>query len=64
MSTLQHYLNSLHVFCFLLSIGISRKKALSLARKWEKYAHPILYWGWEIPAYQPVPIERDDRWRR
>ncbi len=38
-----HYLNSLHVFCGLLRLGLSRKKARWVARKYERIVHLFLY---------------------
>lgn len=64
MSFLQHYFNSLHVFCLLVGLGFGRKRALRMARAWERMAHPVIYWGWGIPALKPVPVEDDRRWRR
>lgn len=43
MAAFQHYLNSLHVFCRLVSLGMSRRKALRVARFWERCVHPFLY---------------------
>lgn len=58
MSVLQHYFNSLHVFCLLLSLGVGKRKALRLARAWERYAHPLLYYRAWTPVPVPVAVER------
>ena len=41
--TLQHQLNSLHLMVRLTRLGLSRSRALSVARFWEMMAHPWLY---------------------
>lgn len=38
----QHSLNALHVMAFLTRRGLSRPRALRLARQWERIAHPFL----------------------
>jgi hypothetical protein len=40
---LQHYLNSLHLFCRLRSLGVSKTKAVRFCRAWERLVHPYLY---------------------
>ncbi|MBI5643375.1 MAG: hypothetical protein HY954_07870 [Deltaproteobacteria bacterium] len=56
MATFQHYLNSLHIFCRLRSLGFSKKTAIRLSRLWEKVIHPLVYpWASRTkPAYQRV----------
>lgn len=43
MRLLQHYFNSLHLFCRLRSLGLSKPKALWMCRVWEKVVHPYIY---------------------
>jgi len=43
MRILQHYFNSLHLFCRLRSLGLSKSRALRLCRVWEKVIHPYIY---------------------
>jgi len=38
-----HYLNSLHIFCGLVKLGLSRKRARVWARGYERIVHPFLY---------------------
>ncbi|MBI5903672.1 MAG: hypothetical protein HZB84_09355 [Deltaproteobacteria bacterium] len=59
MSVLQHYFNSLHVFCLLISLGVGKRRALRLARAWERCAHPLLYYR----AWAPVPVAVEKRRR-
>lgn len=40
---LQHHLNALHVLALLTRLGLSRSRALVLARWWESLAHRWLY---------------------
>ncbi len=40
---LQHYLNSLHLFCRLRSLGVSKTNAVRFCRAWERLVHPYLY---------------------
>jgi hypothetical protein len=37
----RHYLNPLHVFCRLRSLGISKRTSLRLARLYERYVFRI-----------------------
>jgi hypothetical protein len=41
--SLQHHLNALHVMARLTRLGVSRPRALRLARGWESLAHRWLY---------------------
>lgn len=43
MRLIQHYLNSLHVFCRMRSLGMSKARALTLSRLWERVVHPYIY---------------------
>lgn len=43
MGILQHHFNSLHLFCRLRAIGVSKKAAMRFARAWERLIHPYLY---------------------
>lgn len=52
MSLLQHYLNAMHVYCYLRYMGLSKRTALKLARRWERRVHPVLYFR---PAGQGPP---------
>lgn len=39
----QHYLNALHVYCFLMRVGLRKKYALSFAKSWERVMHWFIY---------------------
>jgi len=39
----QHYFNAMHIYCLLVRFGVGKKLSLSLARRWEKSVHSILY---------------------
>lgn len=41
--TLQHHLNSLHIYSFICSMNICREKALKTANAYERVMHPLLY---------------------
>ncbi len=43
MNWVYHHFNSMHVFCRLRSLGLSKRRALKLALIWEKIVHPGLY---------------------
>jgi hypothetical protein len=45
-SILAHHLNSAHVYCRILAIGVKKERALMLSRVYEKVLHPILYAGY------------------
>ncbi len=38
-----HHLNSLHIYCRLLDIGIPKRLARRLTGAWERVFHPIVY---------------------
>ncbi len=44
-SILAHHLNSAHVYCRILAVGVKKERALRLSRVWEKVLHPLLYAG-------------------
>jgi len=39
----QHHFNSLHMMARLVRWGLPRRRALLIAQKWERFAHPWLY---------------------
>lgn len=41
---LQHYLNSLQVYCRLCGY-MPPEMAIKVSRAWEKIVHPIIYWN-------------------
>ena len=41
--TLQHTMNSLHIYSFLCRLNISEEKALNTAKAYERVVHPLLY---------------------
>ena len=43
LKLLQHYFNSLHLFCRLRSMGVSKRSAIRFCRAWERFIHPYLY---------------------
>ncbi len=43
MKVLQHYFNSLHLFCRLRALGVSKRSAIRFCRAWERLVHPYLY---------------------
>lgn len=43
LNTLQHSLKALHVMAFLIGCGVGQRRALCLARRWERAVHPWLY---------------------
>lgn len=55
MKWLCHNLNSLHVFCRLRSLGLSKEKALMMSTLWEKLVHPGLY---SLALKNSDPIDR------
>ncbi len=40
---MQHYLNSMHIFCRLRKLGMGRNRALYIACLWERFVHPVIY---------------------
>jgi len=42
---LQHRLNGLHIYCFLMELGFSRQRARSLAFSYELFINPVVYGG-------------------
>ena len=40
---LQHHLNSMHVYCRLVDLGVKRGTAKSIAKKYETVVHRLLY---------------------
>jgi hypothetical protein len=42
---LEHHLNALHIMTRLTRLGVSRPRALMVARWWESLAHRWLYGG-------------------
>jgi hypothetical protein len=63
---LQHHLNALHVMTRLVHLGLSRPRALALARGWEWVVHPLLYPTLHplIPVCVPAPVRPAVRPRR
>lgn len=43
MNLLQHYFNSLHLFCRLRAMGLNKGPAMRICRTWERLMHPYLY---------------------
>jgi hypothetical protein len=43
MSTAQHHLNSLHIYCRMRALGFDKMSAMRFAEIWERLVHPILY---------------------
>jgi hypothetical protein len=43
MRFLTHYLNSMHIYCRLRSIGIGRDLGLYIVKRYERLIHPVLY---------------------
>ena len=43
MKIINHYCNSMHVYCRLINIGINKKTALKIALGYEKVMHKIIY---------------------
>jgi hypothetical protein len=43
LNMLQHSLNALHVMAVLIGCGVSRRRALRLAQRWEHVVYPWLY---------------------
>lgn len=41
--TLQHLMNSLHIYSFLCRLNISEEKALNTAKAYKRVVHPLLY---------------------
>ena len=41
----QHYMGSVHVYCRLRSLGVSKDRAGSMTRVYESLIHRILYRG-------------------
>lgn len=39
---LQHYLNPLHIMCRLIDLGISRRTAITICRKYEILYNPVM----------------------
>jgi len=51
MPYLQHHLNSLHIFCRLRALGLSKATAIRLSMLWEFLIHPFVYlWVQDVPA--------------
>lgn len=42
---MQHYFNSLHVYCRLREMGFAEERAKVYAVMWEKYVHPVVYYN-------------------
>ena len=63
---LQHHLNALHIMTRLMRFGLSRPRALTLARGWEGVVHPLLYPPLcpTIPGCVAAPVRLADRLRR
>lgn len=40
---IQHHFNSLHMFCKLRALGVSKTTAIRVCRAWERIVHPYLY---------------------
>ncbi len=40
-----HHMNSVHVYCRLLDLGLKKELALKLSLTWEKIFHNVLYAG-------------------
>ncbi|MCR4288386.1 MAG: hypothetical protein NUW09_10295 [Deltaproteobacteria bacterium] len=38
-----HHLNSLHVYCRLLNLGVPKLWARKLTGAWERVFHPVVY---------------------
>jgi len=43
MKRIQHYMNSLHIFCYLVALGFSKPLAKKLACTYERFIHPLIY---------------------
>lgn len=56
MRLVHHYLNSLHLFCRLRSMGLSKHSAMRLCLAWERLVHPYIY-----RAVRPKRAERAKR---
>ena len=41
--TLQHSMNSLHFYCYLCKLNISRTRAMKAAKVYERVVHFLLY---------------------
>jgi hypothetical protein len=63
---LQHHLNALHVMARLRRLGLSRPRAIALARGWEWVVHPLLYPTLHppIPVCVPAPVRLAEGPRR
>ena len=40
---IQHYMNSLHFYCFLCRLNIRKEKAMKIAKVYEGFVHSLLY---------------------
>ena len=51
---LQHHLKSLHLMAKAMCLGLTRGVALSLARGWERYLHPVQ--NPDYPSLRPIRV--------
>ncbi|HOC46497.1 MAG: hypothetical protein M0P30_14835 [Syntrophorhabdaceae bacterium] len=52
LTALQHYFNTLHVYCFFRRLRLPKKLARQVARYYERFASPVLY---REPRTYPAP---------